>query len=560
MGCCLARYSQAKRHMWGTLDTGYALRKAVLNFFGSSPSSSSSLSSSPPSPDVVKEEDGMVDVVFAGVDKEGGKSTKKSSLCDTENQLNLGTLGILLFRLLEAHIVVGHLLILIIMTAMLIPMSGGSGGMSRFFWSNVTSEHNVHPILLYVLDLCGWLRLFGIVPLVIAIVCYERYHHFIGYERWRLRDADEAVAVVVQEQDEEEKEWSAIVGASVSSSTTTTTSATTMRKVQELGLRSQLVSTRTWWNLLDWLMIPFAGIIFQTAPQAVAHVSQLWTDRLDYTVAAKPTLKALETVSSVSVSKSVVVSVSGDGVFAAAATASEATTTLTSANMVETEQANEVVVQMYGEITDPRMHRIDGGYNASIDVAAKAAEMLEYTCAQDRHCRPDSHLQPQPAQQLLHQFLQHPISVSESPSSTALTSQQMHHSNKFLPTSHQLQTTSYYNHQVQEAQRHHYRHQIMHHLEQLPLPPAPSSGVIFSEGGKDRGGGRVGAEIVAGGAGSGVGGLSPYGRKSTFTATGAVSAAHSSGSPGKHGLGGDSGFYDFVAAEATASMDATTAN
>ncbi|KAJ1554584.1 hypothetical protein HK405_004625 [Cladochytrium tenue] len=235
VGNVWARFNQAKRHLWGSLDFGYALRRALLGVL--TPGFESAVS---------------------GFDNL--KNRKKSD--DFANNFKLTTLGLLLHRLLEAHIVVGHLFVLLIMSSILIPMGPAPSFFTVSYWDALTTQA-VSPILLATMDLCGWLRFLSALPLVLTIVSYERYHHWVGHERWRQSAAG-------------------LDGT-----------ARAADRVQPLGLRSQLSSARSAWNLLDWVAVPVSGLLFQCAPQVTAQIMQLWTDRLDYTVAVKPTLQHL---------------------------------------------------------------------------------------------------------------------------------------------------------------------------------------------------------------------------------------------------------------------------
>ncbi|KAJ1555638.1 hypothetical protein HK405_015283 [Cladochytrium tenue] len=230
VGNVWARFNQAKRHLWGSLDTGYALRKALLTVV--TPGFDSALAG------------------FSNL-----KTQKKSD--DFSNDFQLSTLGLLLHRLLEGHIIIGHLMVLMIMSAVLIPVGPSPATFSMAYWDSLTTN-GIHPLLLATLDLCGWLRFLGALPMVVTIVSYERYHDWVASERWRLASLDELPAGCA--------------------------------RVQPLGIRSQLVSVRNFWNLFDWIAVPVSGFLFQCAPQVTAQMMQLYTDRLDYTVAAKPTV------------------------------------------------------------------------------------------------------------------------------------------------------------------------------------------------------------------------------------------------------------------------------
>jgi hypothetical protein len=63
-------------------------------------------------------------------------------------------------------------------------------------------------------------------------------------------------------------------------------------RAKYLGKRPALVSIRSSrWLCTDWLLIPLSGLLFLTSSQLHAHLIQLFTDKLDYKVAAKPVLE-----------------------------------------------------------------------------------------------------------------------------------------------------------------------------------------------------------------------------------------------------------------------------
>lgn len=246
MDNCYARFNQAKRHMWGSLDTGYSLRNALLAIVA--PGVDSAVATAIRA----KKAGGAITTSTGGGEAAGGAF---------ETDFKLSTLGYLLHRLLEAHIVMGHLVTLLIMTSLLIPLGPEPSSIAVSYWDALTTE-SIHPTLLLILDICGWIRFFTLFPVILLIINYERYHHWVADERWRLAELNNGS--------------SDLPAGSI--------------RVQPLGRRPQLVSLRTKWNIVDWIVLPICGIVFQCAPQLVAQISHLWTDRLDYAVAAKPTL------------------------------------------------------------------------------------------------------------------------------------------------------------------------------------------------------------------------------------------------------------------------------
>ncbi|KAJ3137664.1 hypothetical protein HK101_003862, partial [Irineochytrium annulatum] len=235
-----SRYGQAKRHLWGGLDFGFALRRAVQGILG------------PAEGPVVRPHD--------------PKGKKRSD--DASQGFSLAKLAVLFQRMLEAHIIMGHLVLLLILTSLLVPAGPNPGSLATAYWEAVTRT-GVHPYVLWCLEAAGWLRFSTVFPLLFTIRNYELYHEWVAVTRWDL--------------------------SALGSRQPTSTHG----RVQPLGRRSQLLTRRTRWNLLDWFLLPVCGFLYQALPQFHAQITQLWTDRLDYVVAAKPALMvnpALEAV------------------------------------------------------------------------------------------------------------------------------------------------------------------------------------------------------------------------------------------------------------------------
>jgi hypothetical protein len=109
------------------------------------------------------------------------------------------------------------------------------------------------------------------------IYYYEKYHKWVAVTRWKLqkmpvksslgRRVDSAVEIPIAEDEMSEM----------------------INPVQYLGKRSQFLYQRNLpLGFLDWILIPVAGFMFYILPQIHAQISHLWTDSLEYKVAAKP--------------------------------------------------------------------------------------------------------------------------------------------------------------------------------------------------------------------------------------------------------------------------------
>ncbi|KAJ3297004.1 hypothetical protein HK104_000972 [Borealophlyctis nickersoniae] len=283
-----ARYTQAKRHLWGSLDTGYAIRRTILGLFA-------------PNADTTEP---TVALRNTSVTK-SGKEERKTNY-------RLRVLAELMHRILESHILMGHLFTLIITSTLILPLrSSFSYALATYFWG-ILSDEPVHPYVEFALNVSFWVRMSIIVPNVIMIWYYEKYHQWVGFERWALAEKQPT-----QTYNRLQHQHKALDGkrvdsakslsevANISGTTTSSGQPQELRssdafiispahahlKVHYLGKRAQLSSPREYpRNLLDWFTIPVAGFLFYVMPQFHAQVSHLFTDSLDYKVAAKPQL------------------------------------------------------------------------------------------------------------------------------------------------------------------------------------------------------------------------------------------------------------------------------
>ncbi|KAJ1563905.1 hypothetical protein HK096_010488 [Nowakowskiella sp. JEL0078] len=258
-----ARYTQAKRHLWGSLDSGYAMRRALLSF------------AAPGLEQTIK-------LKNSSNDKD--KSEKQT--------FRYYALIILLYRLLETHILMGHLFLLIVTSAVLLPVrSSISYRLSTYLWAFISSDP-VHPYVEFALNLSFWIRFTVIVPNIIMVWYYEKYHRYVGFERWALQDAQRREQQSIYQSGKGKEHFDghdvsvarAVVQGLIAPSHA-------HLRVQHLGKRSSLESAREYpRNLFDWLTIPIAGFLFYVAPQFHAQLAHMFTNSLEYKVAAKPQL------------------------------------------------------------------------------------------------------------------------------------------------------------------------------------------------------------------------------------------------------------------------------
>lgn len=139
------RYAQAKRHMWGSLDSGYMIRRIC---FG---------------------------ILAPGYDSLSKNEVQKVALVrppafqdDNSASGLIRRIPVLLHRMAEAHIAMGQVFFMVGVTT-LFPMLAGS-----------------HPYVVLVTWLGGWIRAIFGLTFVAMLFFYEKYHRFVSEHRWTL--------------------------------------------------------------------------------------------------------------------------------------------------------------------------------------------------------------------------------------------------------------------------------------------------------------------------------------------------------------------------------------
>ena len=243
-----ARYGQALRHMWGSMDTGYAVRQSlgmVRTHYRARQSGGERLLSTSELAWFVK------DALLAGI----------STVCsfnwiafhtDTEKQkpptskpakttpvslkpIHLRNICTLFYRMFEAHFLPIHL-------AIILPASD---------IYNATSGSSMPEELASVFRICGYLRWLGWGLMCVYFYRYEKYHHLCV----NLRKEEMRQAGLLDEITEHD------------------------------GFCTRVYST--FW-LLEGGLFPLGGFIFGAVPALQAVLSHLFTDRLVYHVSLKP--------------------------------------------------------------------------------------------------------------------------------------------------------------------------------------------------------------------------------------------------------------------------------
>lgn len=188
-GGVLARYQQAVRHMWGAMDTGYAVRQAVLMLGRSGSPSRGGLDEdlsarkSVFEPPCLVENDGKLMYIssnwtafctYTGLHRAlTGRDT--TSPVFASNSIHWHNVLTVFYRLFEAHFMPVHL-------ALILTTSTSYGLLfPRFLMPTV---------LRVALDICSWCRLAGFCLMICGFYRYEQYHRLcIGLRKEEMRKA-----------------------------------------------------------------------------------------------------------------------------------------------------------------------------------------------------------------------------------------------------------------------------------------------------------------------------------------------------------------------------------
>ncbi|KIW99725.1 uncharacterized protein Z518_11138 [Rhinocladiella mackenziei CBS 650.93] len=227
-----ARYSQALRHMWGCLDTGYAVRQWCKIRTAAARSEDQSIES---------------EMSSSGNQRRPRHVELRLKLSQYAlhgpNLQRFTYRNLVLFsRLFEAHFLPLHLFFVLLASAMYTALP-----------YPITSCR----ILTAVMDLTGYLRGVSFAFMTIYfVIFYERYHQ-----------------ACIQAREKEMKR-----------------AGLYEEMAHEFSYRGRFSLT----TLLDYAMFPIAGTIYGSAPLLQAIVSHFWTEKLVYLVSAKP-VKVLAT-------------------------------------------------------------------------------------------------------------------------------------------------------------------------------------------------------------------------------------------------------------------------
>lgn len=234
-----ARYKQALRHMWGALDTGFALRKGVEMWRRRKQTtrvyrplhSTHSATSDMYMPNVQVTDSELNQFcengIFTGIVEE------------TIDEPHWEHVFYLFHRLFEAHFLPVHMTILVVASTLYVKLTEGNGDPWGLAWA---------------FNICNIARIVGFAQVVFYLFLYESYHRVCVAKR--------------------EKE---MAKAGLSD-----------------GMRFSQRSLRR--NLIDYVMVPLVAPIYGAIPCIQAQISHLWTVDLVYTVSKKATRRQQKSV------------------------------------------------------------------------------------------------------------------------------------------------------------------------------------------------------------------------------------------------------------------------
>ncbi|KAJ3367407.1 hypothetical protein HDU91_001458 [Kappamyces sp. JEL0680] len=146
----------------------------------------------------------------------------------------------------ESHFFITQSLVMIAISSVILP-PGLIPSIATGYW-NFFTKNPVPQDLALAMTIANYIRIAGTVFYASSAFFAEHYLVWVGVHRWDLYK-------------------------------------------DRLGKRSSLQVRRRWWDTLDWFASPISGVLYIVIPQFVTHTMQLYTDMLDYVVAAKPTLE-----------------------------------------------------------------------------------------------------------------------------------------------------------------------------------------------------------------------------------------------------------------------------
>jgi hypothetical protein len=243
-----ARYKQALRHMWGALDTGYAIRQAIEMIWRHNMECEFLLWQPTNFEDIARWTRDMVLTALSAVCSFNWITTNESAAMrkpviprsvpcteKSSTRVNILNVCIVFHRLFEAHFLPLQLSLIL-----------AAATVYNAIWGNFVPREL--SMALYFCSICRWI---GWALIVTFFYRYETYHRLCV----ELRREDMRKAGMTKEAAEEENHSSEIF---------------------------------QWFGLFEAGIFPLGGFLYGAIPALQAVVSHMSTDRLTYQVSLKP--------------------------------------------------------------------------------------------------------------------------------------------------------------------------------------------------------------------------------------------------------------------------------
>ncbi|KAJ8099163.1 hypothetical protein POJ06DRAFT_129559 [Lipomyces tetrasporus] len=244
-----ARFKQACRHMWGILDSGYAIRHTIGLITGRHDTAESF--EYVEQDFLAQDEELSLDLPEKAIYTSASVSPSPPPL-DSAGQVPWKRVLILLHRLYEAHFLPVHYFI-DVLACSLIPMA-----------ATVPTSSLLSTVLVYT----NHLRKAAAFSVILQMVLYERVH---------------TTALQLRLQ-------SIQTTLSSPSSHIASKSSDKSAEIVRQSLKQVDISRRgKWINCLDYVLFPIAGTFFGAVPAIKAQILQFWGTSFVYEVSRKPT-------------------------------------------------------------------------------------------------------------------------------------------------------------------------------------------------------------------------------------------------------------------------------
>ncbi|KAH7274321.1 hypothetical protein FSOLCH5_000800 [Fusarium solani] len=239
LGDVRARYKQALRHMWGALDTGFALRRLVEMWQDRKQTSRTyqPLHCTFADANSLAIHESQLGSEGNGQPCENGIFSDITK--DTIKEPHWEHVFYMMHRLFEAHFLPVHMAVLVLASTIYVKLTEGNEDPHDLAW---------------VFSWCNVIRIFGFFQISIYVFLYESFHR---------------VGVASRE-----------------------------REMVKAGLASEMDFSRRSLgkNWVDYLVIPVVAPLYGTIPSAQALICQLWAQDLVYTVSKKATRRQIPVV------------------------------------------------------------------------------------------------------------------------------------------------------------------------------------------------------------------------------------------------------------------------